>query len=176
MPRCPVCKLQTDLIRYEGLPVYNCGGCGGYWLTQARFDAILARREVQMPPAVQQKMIEIAEASESRETIWCMTCGRAMVKQAFKHWPEIRIDRCERCGGIWLDRGELEKCQVYWEYLQDNPDSEAGERAERMGRLESRWAARKAELEEQAERIEDPRLRHHAAVNWLWDLLQGPDG
>jgi Zn-finger nucleic acid-binding protein len=42
MSRCPVCKIQADLIKYEGVPVYNCGSCGGYWMTQARLDLILA--------------------------------------------------------------------------------------------------------------------------------------
>ena len=48
MPRCPRCKTQSDLIHYEGVPVYNCGTCGGYWLTAAKLDVILARRGVIM--------------------------------------------------------------------------------------------------------------------------------
>jgi Zn-finger nucleic acid-binding protein len=170
MPRCPVCTSPADLIRYEGIPAYNCGSCGGYWLTRARFDAILARRELQMPPAVQRKMIEIAEASNSRETLWCITCGKRMIRESFKHWPEIQLDRCPDCDGLWLDRGELEKCQIYWEYMQDHPDSEPARRAERVAALNTQWAKRKADLEEQVDRARSA-ARHRGGASWLFDLF-----
>lgn len=107
MPRCPVCKIQADQIKYEGVTIYNCGSCGGHWVTQVRLDLILARREVVMPDPVKQKMIEIADESNSTGRLWCMNCGKEMVKEQFKHWPDIQIDRCPKCAGIWLDRGEL---------------------------------------------------------------------
>jgi Zn-finger nucleic acid-binding protein len=117
--RCPVCKTPTDLIQYERIPVYNCGSCGGYWVTKAKLDLILMRREVQMPEAVQKKMIEIANASNSTAQLCCLTCGSVMKRGRFKRWPDIQIDVCPKCQHIWLDRGELEKCQIYWERAQD---------------------------------------------------------
>lgn len=153
MPRCPICRTQVDLIRYEGLPVHNCGTCGGYWITPARFSAILRKREVTMPDAVQARMIALADASNSTEKLWCWTCGREMVKEAFKHWSDIQLDRCTKCGGIWLDRGELEKCQIYWEYMQDHPDSDVSRQAEQQAMLDSRWAVRKARLRDKVDRL-----------------------
>jgi Zn-finger nucleic acid-binding protein len=117
--RCPICKTPTDLIQYERVPVYNCGSCGGYWVTRAKLEVILARREVQMPEAVQKKMIEIAAASNSTAELCCFTCGTVMERRRFARWPDIQIDVCRRCKNIWLDRGELEKCQIYWERAQD---------------------------------------------------------
>jgi Zn-finger nucleic acid-binding protein len=117
-----VCRIQADPISYEGVRIYNCGSCGGHWLTDARLDVILGRRELDMPEAVKQKMMDIADAANSSERLFCMTCGRHMVKEAFKYWDDILIDRCQKCDGIWLDRGELEKCQIYWEYAQDHPE------------------------------------------------------
>ncbi|MGD8454601.1 MAG: zf-TFIIB domain-containing protein [Phycisphaerae bacterium] len=151
MPHCPICKTRTDLIKYEGVPIYNCGTCGGHWLDRAKLQTIVVRREVVMPEPVKRKMIEIADASNSTQELWCLTCGKAMVKEQFKHWPEIQIDRCPKCNGIWLDRGELEKCQIYWEYVQDNPDSEEAQRAVRMAQLDARWQSRQAELRDQVD-------------------------
>lgn len=122
MPRCPVCRVQCDPISYEGTRIYNCGSCGGHWLSAARLDVILSRREITMPEPVQQKMMDIADASNSTQRLLCMTCGCEMVKEAFRYWDDIQIDRCRKCGGIWLDKGELEKCQIYWEYAQDHPE------------------------------------------------------
>jgi Zn-finger nucleic acid-binding protein len=172
MPRCPKCRTRTDLIKYEGVPVYNCGGCGGHWVMPARLDLILSRRELKMPDAVKQKMIALADASNSSERLWCITCGREMVKESFKHWSEIQIDRCPGCQGIWLDRGELEKCQIYWEYLQDHPDGQDAARAERMAELETRLEERRAELRDIRDSARQPAwLRRPRYGGWLIELF-----
>ena len=158
MPRCPVCKVQADLIKYEGVPIYNCGSCGGHWVNQARLDVILQRRELVMPDPVKQKMIAIADASNSTHKLWCITCGREMLKEQFKHWPEIQIDRCSKCNGIWLDRGELEKCQIYWEHLQDHPEEwDSLGAVARKALLEAQLDQRRAELREQRDRAKEVR-------------------
>src|SRR5690606_6806859 len=115
MPHCPVCRVQADPISYEGVRIYNCGQCGGHWLSDARLDVILERRDVAMPEPVRQKMMDLADASHTSDTLLCMTCGREMRKERFKYWDDIQLDRCPKCNGLWLDRGELEKCQIYWE-------------------------------------------------------------
>ena len=153
MPRCPLCKTQTELVKYEGVPVQNCGTCGGYWVTKAKLDVILAKREVVMPEAVQRKMVEIADAANSVQELWCMTCGTAMRREQFKYWPDIQLDRCPKCKGIWLDRGELEKCQIYWEYVQDHPESPDANRAQRLAALGARWEIRKTRLRQKVEDI-----------------------
>ena len=158
MPRCPLCKTPTDLIKYEGVPIYNCGSCGGHWVTAARLEAIVRRREIVMPDAVKRKMVEIADASDSAQKLYCFTCGTEMRKEQFKHWPEIRIDHCPRCDGIWLDRGELEKCQIYWEYMQDHPDARRMDVVARKAALDAEFVQRKAELKEQRERAEARRV------------------
>jgi len=153
MPRCPVCKTLTDLVKYERVPVQNCGTCGGYWLTRAKLDVIVARREVVMPEAVKQKMVALADASNRREELWCVNCGTAMRKEQFKCWPSIQLDHCPKCDGLWFDRGELEKCQIYWEYVQDHPESRDADVAARIAILDTRWAERKDRLEEVGEAI-----------------------
>jgi Zn-finger nucleic acid-binding protein len=155
MARCPLCRTQVGLIKYEGVPIYNCGTCGGHWLTPNKLDVILARRDVVMPEPVQRRMIEIANESNSSQRLWCWTCGREMVKEAFKHWDEIQIDRCTKCGGVWLDRGELEKCQIFWEYMQNHPDTPAADLIARKAALEAQWRDRRAQIRAEAEERAD---------------------
>lgn len=154
MPRCPKCKTQAAQIKYENVPIYHCGDCGGHWLTNPqRLELILERREVVMPEPVKQKMMDIADASDSKGVLWCMPCAKEMIKEQFKHWPEIQIDRCPKCGGIWLDQGELEKCQIYWEYAQDHPEEWEGQSLiERKALLNAEWQKRKSELRDRADR------------------------
>ena len=42
-------------------------------------------------------------------TIKCPRCHHAMLIQDVKHESQsVEIDRCRSCGGIWLDKGEVE--------------------------------------------------------------------
>jgi len=169
MPRCPVCRTQIDRIRYEGVPIFNCGSCGGHWVEKPRLDLILARREVQMPEPVQQKMMEIAEASNTTERLMCLTCGKDMVKEPFKHWPEIQLDRCPKCNSIWLDRGELEKCQIYWEYLQDHPDEwQNADVVARKALLDAEWASRRVAVRDRVEEAEDMRRYRYGMIGGMF--------
>jgi Zn-finger nucleic acid-binding protein len=136
--------------------IYNCGDCGGHWLSEARLDVIVKRREYQLPEPVKQKMLEIADASDTAGALMCLTCGRKMVKEQFKHWPDIQIDRCPKCDGIWLDRGELEKCQIYWEYAQDHAEEwEESDLVARRALLEARLQNRRAELRQEIEEAKE---------------------
>lgn len=36
----------------------------------------------------------------------CPKCGMDLKEEVFR---EVAIDRCQQCGGVWLDKGELEK-------------------------------------------------------------------
>jgi Zn-finger nucleic acid-binding protein len=171
MPRCPKCRTRADLIKYEGIPVHSCGSCGGHWVRAPRLSAILARRELQMPEPVKRKMIELAEASHTRERVYCQTCGKRMERESFKYWSDIQLDRCPNCKSIWLDRGELEKCQIYWEYLQDHPDSEDAQRITKLAHLDARADTRKRRLKAKLENMRAHAMRRDAGSALLWMLF-----
>lgn len=155
MPRCPVCKIVCEQIKYEGVPIYNCGSCGGHWLSQARLDVIVHRREYQMPEEVQKKIIEIAKHSNTTRKLLCLSCAREMRKIHFKHWSDIMLDQCPKCGGIWFDQCELEKCQIYWEYLQDHPEEwDKLGAVTRKALLEAEFQERQAQLRDKKELAE----------------------
>lgn len=48
---------------------------------------------------------EEAEARKRLHWMHCPKCGSELAEILFR---EQRVDRCEACGGIWLDAGELE--------------------------------------------------------------------
>jgi Zn-finger nucleic acid-binding protein len=172
MPRCPVCKTPTDLIRYEHVPVYNCGTCGGHWLTPSKLNVILRRQEVLMPPAVRQKMDDLARAANSARKLNCLSCGVTMQKRQMGWARGLALDQCPRCESIWLDQGELEKLQIAWEDLQarlvkkqGQPPGDADLRAiEQAALFDADCVARRDEIREQASR---PRR----GLDWLFGSL-----
>jgi Zn-finger nucleic acid-binding protein len=148
--RCPACKVQLTVMKYEGANVYHCGTCGGNMVNEQRLERICDAREINMPEAVRQKMMDIADEHHRPEKLWCMSCGTEMDRIPFKFWNDIQIDRCPKCRNIWLDKGELEKCQIYWEYMQDNPEQWGeGSAFERRAALDAELVKRKADLQEE---------------------------
>ena len=44
-------------------------------------------------------------ASASTAAMKCPRCGSAMTEVAVEH---VKVDRCTKCGGVFMDKGELE--------------------------------------------------------------------
>ena len=143
MARCPNCKVRTQPVDYEATRLQMCGQCGGYWIDPLALKRILHCREQQWPEPVKQKFMEMAEQSDTKRKIMCLRCGVIMHKEQFKDWQEIVIDRCGQCQAIWLDPGELEKIQIYWEYAQDHPDQEYLDQVAKKAVLDLEWQKRK---------------------------------
>ncbi|RJP67085.1 MAG: hypothetical protein C4539_10625 [Ignavibacteriales bacterium] len=55
----------------------------------------------------QKKMLEEERAKlKDLHFMHCPKCGMKIVEIDYKN---IRIDQCSGCGGVWLDKGELEQ-------------------------------------------------------------------
>ena len=46
-----------------------------------------------------------AEAARSAHHMKCPKCGHDLIEREFHH---VRVDECAKCGGMWLDKGELD--------------------------------------------------------------------
>jgi Zn-finger nucleic acid-binding protein len=115
-----------DHITYEGVPVQNCGSCGGYWLPLSGLRMILARGKTAMPEPVQQKMLDLAQASDTSEELRCPSCERPMHKKLLEPKVGPRLDYCARCAGVWVDRAELEACQIRWKQAHARAEFDQG--------------------------------------------------
>jgi len=52
------------------------------------------------------KMVFLWSKKDFYKTLNCPKCDVPMQK---KTKMDVTIDKCNKCGGIWLDRGEMEK-------------------------------------------------------------------
>lgn len=50
---------------------------------------------------------QLQDKEQQKELHWmrCPKCGSELSEISYR---EQRVDRCETCGGVWLDAGELE--------------------------------------------------------------------
>lgn len=56
-------------------------------------------------------MAQVRQSSKSRNVL-CPKCGNNLAEVKLKN---VRVNRCTGCGGVWLDKGELEKLTQHGE-------------------------------------------------------------
>ncbi len=108
-PRCEDGELQEH--RLEEWEVKVCRACGGLWLGPDTFRKAAKKLP---PPGIDPKAAEADRRAVWEESpLGCPACRKPMRKSQYSYSSGILIDRCEVCGGIWLDRGELGKIRAF---------------------------------------------------------------
>lgn len=115
--KCLVCK-DVDLAEYEiepGLIVHNCCKCGGNWLRMTDY-----LKWLNNPEAIQKERkeegIEEQEnliVNDSKNQKLCPDCRTILSSYKAASNIKFKIERCDACNGIWLDKNE-------WEILKQN--------------------------------------------------------
>lgn len=140
--KCPRDGASLTSDRYEGdVTVDKCPSCGGIWLDSGELRTIQETIENDYS-ATLNKIDLVARAYElarqkARPEIECPKCGGHLNPQEYTYCSQIMIDRCQKCGGIWLDRGELEALEQFFEKAAEEEQQE--QQAVRLGFLASLW-------------------------------------
>ena len=102
---CPKCNGHLEVRWLDDVEVEQCNECYGMWLDLGELPALRRKkhrqfsRETSETVTLNQKMAQ------------CPCCGGEgrMTRLHDLKRPEVMIDSCAVCYGIWLDGGELEK-------------------------------------------------------------------
>ncbi|MBD3263729.1 MAG: hypothetical protein GF375_01340, partial [Candidatus Omnitrophica bacterium] len=120
---CPTCGENLREKEYEGVMIDVCARCGGVWLDDEELPQIIEKREVQFSPEERKEIdpeeLKQASLGETVPELNCPVCGALMGRNIYASVSGIMIDRCSNGHGIWLDKGELEKIQIYAEKSED---------------------------------------------------------
>lgn len=107
--KCPVCKHTLKKTAVGPVSLDACqGGCGGIW-----FDADELAKINKSFPAVKNPVAEISRSVEvdsgEDRILKCVKCrGIKLERKLFSLGSGVIMDCCSKCGGVWLDHGELE--------------------------------------------------------------------
>ena len=102
MTHCPKCPSETLVnSNYLGdIPLDHCPACGGIWFDKGELEALLSQSQ--------------GLASSDFNLITpkpvggaCPRCNKQMPRGGLVN-PLLLVDKCQDCGGIWLDGRELE--------------------------------------------------------------------
>lgn len=114
---CPKCKKKT--LSYfntsEGVVLDFCEECSGIW-----FDKNELANYIELSTDIPE-ITEMKKAARKTGLI-CPKCEGTLEELPFSTTTDILVDRCEKCGGIFFDAGELmhaERASAEIEKLED---------------------------------------------------------
>lgn len=114
--QCPKCHQQLTGIDYQGVHLETCPKCGGDWLDAGELGSIIEARKMRFD---EKECLAIAQAAKIKGVklaslnrhLTCPKCGGTTHPVNYGDDTGLIIDECAGCGGMWLERGELEKIQ-----------------------------------------------------------------
>jgi len=131
--KCPVDNTTLIEQEYERtIKVDGCESCGGLWLEQWELKAIQANKgknyqqELQQwPNLVEKSYLQALE--KQRPLLDCPKCSEEgnkikMDRREHGYCSQIMIDICHDCQGIWLDKGEIEALEIFFQRSHMNDE------------------------------------------------------
>ncbi len=119
--KCPIEEAELGLKVYEAeINVDSCPRCGGVWLEQGQLESIQETHdheyidELFNMEDLGYRAYELALQKQGR-ALKCPRCRRELETREYARCSQVMIDVCPECHGIWLDRGELESLEVFFE-------------------------------------------------------------
>ena len=103
---CIRCSGEMDKREERGVLLDHCRSCNAVWLDGGELEALelgVARSRADL-----EAQLEVERAREGARQVstigLCPRCQRALEPRGVNG---VEIDQCRRCGGIFLDHGEL---------------------------------------------------------------------
>jgi Zn-finger nucleic acid-binding protein len=123
--KCPQCNSPLKEGNYEAdIQIDLCASCGGMWLNKGELEAIQETVEHDYSDILY-KIGTVARAYElARQKALagrtCPHCHRLLASKEYGYCSQILIEMCPQCEGVWLDRGEMQALEQFFE--RERPD------------------------------------------------------
>ena len=129
-PRCLSNSKEVELQKsvLHGIEIDVCNSCGGIWFDKLELsEAISLSKEEVTNFYNKLSNLSVDNKPVERDLVLnCPKCNVEMNKYRYMYTSSIYIDSCDRCEGIWLDKGELLSILNYLEEASKvDPEKEA---------------------------------------------------
>lgn len=136
MPKCPKCNIPLCRVEIQRVPVHTCPDCGGELVEDLRLKAIERRADPTWTEEQKDAFCRLADQSNDLGDILCPRCSRVMNKFLFRSYANLQVDQCSECHCYWLDAGEMEKMQIFYQEEMASRTEEDWDRIERRALAE----------------------------------------
>ena len=122
--KCPRDGSELETRTYEAkIEIDACASCAGMWLDKGELEAIQDAREndyrrtlENLPDTVKRSINEVAQMQTA--PIHCLKCNAELETREYAYCSQIIIDTCPEGCGIWLDAGEIQALEKFFERTQ----------------------------------------------------------
>jgi Zn-finger nucleic acid-binding protein len=157
---CVQCHAPLQLTSHEGVQLLTCPRGHGVFinaeaLTAAVHDRTLDRSEVEEREAeAAQGSTSVKELEASEGVRTCPSCGAPMAKRVYAYESGVATDVCAE-HGVWLDQGELERIEAWYEAQERHLDADRAE-----------WGGQHGKLEQIEQQHEQRQAEQDGALHW----------
>ncbi len=119
--KCPACGKTLASFKYNDISLDFCESCDGVWFDPGELQDSIQHMisEGKVPDAKIELDKEVRGGFKiSERSRACPRCRTGMGKLNYAYDSNVIVDKCESCGGIWTDSGELQKLAVF---MKGNP-------------------------------------------------------
>lgn len=117
MVRCPQCEIPMHAVTARANPgslieLDQCPRCGGIWCDKWELFPIQVDEAANLEP-VDQALLR-SPTPATKRTLYCPRCtARLAMPRDPMLGPDIQFQRCPKCDGIWLNRGQLTRYKIH---------------------------------------------------------------
>ena len=115
---CPTCQEELEKTIFYGVEIDHCPKCLGLWFEEEELRLAKDKKDKNLNWLDIDLWKDKRKFKISRGTIHCPTCRLPLYEVDYGD-SKIRVDLCNLCAGIWLDRGEFKKIIAYLRKRKD---------------------------------------------------------
>lgn len=107
---CPKCDCELEIVVVKDVKLEICSSCDGIWFDYEELYKIVRIPEEELRGTDIEKSLEKNHENDPDDNgfhITCPKCGDPMEIQTYCCDSGVKMDKCSRCNGIWLDDGEI---------------------------------------------------------------------
>ncbi len=133
--QCP--RDEATLVKQTAVgdvEIDACTLCGGTWLDRGELEVLQRAHEHDhdgaLIPAQDRVALAFEMAKQKLEPhLDCPVCGLTMARHEYAWTSQVVIDECPAGCGMWLDKGELQELELFFEREHASPEGQVSTRS-----------------------------------------------
>lgn len=109
---CPVCRNMLRTVKSRGFTLDVCLKCKGIWFDDGELIGFAKALENEVESVDELTLYKPRKAVGEKDLFSTRSCPRCNVKMKqfnYAYDSNIFLDRCQQCGGVWTDAGEIQR-------------------------------------------------------------------
>lgn len=104
---CPDCSVALVTRAFQGIVIDACPRCAGIFFDEGEVNDLKAKGLQAMEDLEAAIVPQVTIEATADKFRLCPNCQNSMDKFRYMYHSDVVLDECGKCGGIWVQDGEL---------------------------------------------------------------------